>query len=140
MAVVHDGRTFCYLAIQRMILNLDHNQRLHLIGALDRLESVGRRDGFAVCRLQERLELTDQEREAIGWRKMNVNNGQEFVSWNNNNGLPAKEYDLSEDDIKRLCNAIDKYPVVLGRDKHWWVPLTAQLPQPVAEDLIANRD
>lgn len=112
-----------------MILNLDQSQRLHLISALDGLENVGRREGFAVCRLQEKLELTDQEREAIGWKKVTVDGGREVSLWSNNGSSP-REYDLPEDDIKRLCNAIDKYPVILGRDKGWWVPLTAQLPKP----------
>lgn len=112
-----------------MILHLDHSQRLHLISALDGVENIGRREGFAVCRLQEKLELTDQEREAIGWRKVTVDGGREVALWNSNGSSPH-EYDLSEDDIKRLCNAIDKYPVVLARDKNWWLPLTAQLPNP----------
>lgn len=112
-----------------MTLNLDHNQRLHLIAALDGLESTGRREAFAVCRLQEKLELSDQEREAIGWRKVTADNGRELALWNSNS-LPPREYDISEDDTKRLCSAIDRYPVVLGRDKNWWLPLTAQLPQP----------
>lgn len=111
-----------------MILNLDHSQRLHLITALDGMEAVGRREGYAVCRLQEKLELTDQEREAIGWKRVTVDGGREVALWNNNGSTP-QEYDFPEDDIKRICNAIDKYPVIMGRDKHWWVPLTAQLPK-----------
>lgn len=111
-----------------MILTLDHTQRLQLIGMLDGIENVGRREAFAVCRLQEKLELSDQEREAVGFRKFKVEN-REVATWNPNNIAPC-EYDLSEDDVKRICNAIDKYPVVLGRDKSWYTPLTAQLPQP----------
>lgn len=113
-----------------MILSLDHSQRLHLISALDALENVGRREGFAVCRLQEKLELNDAEREAVGWRKVLVDGRGEMTTWNYASVSP-REYELSEDDVRRLCNAIDRYPVVLGRDKAWWVPLTAQLPKPV---------
>lgn len=110
-----------------MILNLDHNQRLHLVAALDGYESHGRREGFTVCRLQEKLDLNEEERMIIGWRKMKADE-REFAVWSNSNGLPVREYDLSDIEIKCICAAIDKYPVVLGRDKGWWVPLTMQLP------------
>ena len=110
-----------------MILNLDHHQRLHVISALDLLENIGRREGFAVCRLQEKLDLTDQEREVVGLRKLKAENGRVYTLWNNN-GQAALEYDLSEDDVQRITNAIDKYPMVLARDRQWWLSLTAQLP------------
>lgn len=111
-----------------MNLSLDHNMRLNLIAMLDAVECQGRRDGFAVCRLQEKLDLTDQERETVGFQKMKGQDGREYALWNRN-GLAAREYDLAEDDVKRLAAAMDKYPVVLGRDKHWWLPLTEQLPE-----------
>src|SRR5215831_6021068 len=113
-----------------MTLNLDANQRLNLVAILDALECQGRREAFAVCRLQEKIDLSDQEREAIGWRKQRAPDGREFVMWNMNGAISTGEFDLSDDDITRICNAVDKYPVVLGRDKHWWLPLTAQLPKP----------
>lgn len=96
---------------------------------LDLLENYGRRETWAVCALQERLDLNDEERQSIGWRKTRADDGREFVIWNRLSVIDAREYDLSDDDVRRICAAIDKYPVVLGRDKHWWVPLTAQLPE-----------
>lgn len=114
-----------------MTLNLDHNQRLNLVAMLDGLECQGRREAFAVCRLQEKLELSDEERVAIGWRQMKAPDGRDYAMWNNNGAITAREFDLSEDDMTRLCSAVDKHPVVLGRDKHWWLPLTKQLPAPV---------
>ena len=113
-----------------MTLNLDYSQRLNLVAMLDGIENVGRREAWAVCALQSKLDLSDQEREAVGWRKFRSSDGREYVLGNNNGSAQAHEYDLAEDDIKRICHAIDKYPVVLGRDKHWWLPLTAQLPKP----------
>lgn len=113
-----------------MVLSLDASQRLNLVAILDGLECPGRREGFAVCRLQEKLDLTDQEREAIGWRKLKSPDGREYVMWNSNGTFDRREYDLAEDDVQRICRAMDKFPVVLGRDKSWWLPLTAQLPEP----------
>ena len=111
-----------------MILTLDHNQRLNLVAMLDLLENFGRRETWAVCALQEKLDLNDGERERVGWRRTRADNGREFVIWNRETDIEPRDFEFSEDDVKRICNAIDKYPVVLGRDKHWWVPLTAQLP------------
>lgn len=114
-----------------MIISLDHNQRLNLVTMLDAIENIGRRETWAVCALQQKLDLSDEERQAIGWRKVRAEDGREFIMWNRSgDGVAPREYDLPEDDMRRLCNAVDRYPVVLGRDKHWWLPLTAQLPKP----------
>lgn len=113
-----------------MNLRLDQSQRLNLVAILDGLECQGRREGFAVCRLQEKIDLNDQERESIGWRKLKAPDGRDYVMWNMNGAGEVREYDLAEDDVKRICQALDKFPVVLGRDKSWWLPLTAQLPEP----------
>jgi len=113
-----------------MTLSLDLNQRLNLVALLDGLENVGRREAWAVCALQEKLDLDDQERQAVGWQKIKADDGREFVVWNRIGNLESREYDLADEDIRRICNAVDRYPVVLGRDRHWWSPLTAQLPKP----------
>jgi hypothetical protein len=112
-----------------MILNLTHAQRLHLIAILDGMECQGRRDAWSVCKLQEQLELDDQEREHIGWRKQKTEDGREYVVWNAMANLPVREYDLSKEDADRICRALEKAPIVLARDKNWFTPLTLQLPE-----------
>jgi hypothetical protein len=112
-----------------MNLNLDHTQRLNLVAILDGLECQGRREAFAVCRLQEKLELNDEERTHIGWRKQKDERGREFVLWNAQAQLPSIDYEFPDDDVQRICRALDKYPVVLARDKNWYLPLTMQLPE-----------
>jgi len=121
-----------------MTLSLDYNQRLNLVAMLDALENVGRREAWAVCALQEKLDLNDQERLAIGWKKIKTDDGREYILWDRNTSLESHEYDLPEEDIRRICNAVDKYPVVLGRDKHWWSPLAAQLPRPAERNGDSN--
>ena|SRR5215475_11242758 len=111
-----------------MILNLDHTQRLNVIAILDGLECHGRREAYAVCRLQEQLDLNDDERTIIGWRKQKDDKGREYVLWNAQAVIGVKPYEISEDDLSRICKAIDKYPAVLARDKNWYLPLIAQLP------------
>ena len=112
-----------------MMLSLDHNQRLNLVAMLDGLECQGRREAWAVCNLQQQLDLSDGEREAIGWRKQKTPDGREYVLWNMS-GIDARPYELNDEDILRICRAVDQYRVVLGRDRSWWEPLTAQLPKP----------
>lgn len=114
-----------------MELSLDHAQRLNVIAMLDRLECQGRREAWAVCALQHKLDLSDEERAAIGYRKMRTEDGREFVLWANGPGLPAKSYELEEADLKRIADAMDKYPVVLARDRAWWEPLNEQMPLPL---------
>lgn len=112
-----------------MILNLDHNQRLNLVAILDSLECPGRREAFEVCRLQVSIDLSDQEREAVGLKKMRTTDGREYLAWNANGDIiKAREYELTDADISRICRALDNYRVVLGRDRVWWEPLMAQLP------------
>ena len=51
-----------------------------------------------------------------------------------------KDFELSDQEINLLCSALDKYPVVMARDKSWWLPLTKQLPEPkdVKEATVVN--
>ena len=111
-------------------LVLEPTQRLNIIAGLDRLECQGRREGWAVCALQKCLDLTDEERAIIGWRKQRTDDGREYAMWSNGSALPPRSYDLEDQDIQRICKAMDVYPVVLVRDRAWWEPLTAQLPAP----------
>jgi hypothetical protein len=113
-----------------MNLILDHNQRLNIIAALDRLECAGRREAWAVCALQQKLDLNEEERSIIGWRKQRTPDGREFVLWSNGPALDPRYYDLDDQEIERITKALDKYPVILARDKTWWEPLIAQLPEP----------
>ena len=121
-----------------MTLTLDHNQRLNLVAMLDILECQGRREVWAVCALQTQLDLNDQERETIGWRKLRSPDGNEYVVWNRTSSLEYHSYELEDDDVKRVCRAVDNYRVVLARDRNWWEPLIIQLPLPEQSNGIAH--
>lgn len=113
-----------------MTITLDHNMRLNLVAMLDALEVQGRREAWAVCDLQKQIDLSDGERDAIGWRKARAADGREYVVWNSTNGLQPRAYEFNDGDTGRICRAIDQYRVVLGRDRSWWEPLASQLPEP----------
>jgi hypothetical protein len=113
-----------------MQLTLDGTQRINLFSMLDAVEAQGRREAWAICALQSKLELNDEEKQAIEFRKVKGADGREFMLWKNNGHIEPREYELSDDDVGRVCRAVDNYRVVMGRDRAWWEPLVAQLPEP----------
>ena len=116
-----------------MNLTLDHNQRLNLVAALDRIEAP-RYEAHCICELQAKFDLNDDERKMIGYQKVRDDKGREFVVWSNINGPEPKTYEFDDKDSERIIKAMDKYPVILARDKSWWVALDAQLPPAKAEE------
>lgn len=120
-----------------MTLTLNHSQRLNLVAMLDALECQGRRETWAVCDLQKQIDLSDEERDAIGWRKAKTPDGREYIVWNQNGNLDARQYELNGEDTERIVRAVDNYRVVLVRDRSWWEPLVAQLP--VAAESNGNK-
>ena len=120
-------------------LTLDPTQRLNVIAALDRLECQGRREAWAICALQKKFDLDDEERTIIGWRKMiDPDTKREFAMWSNAPALPPREYEVEDDDMVRIGKALDNYGVILARDRQWWEPLAAQLPIPQEQNGTQN--
>jgi hypothetical protein len=113
-----------------MTLTLDHIQRLNLVAILETLESAGRREAWAVCKLQDQLELNDEEKSAIGLKKETAPDGRERLVWDVTKPTIYCEYEFQNEDIGRICHALDKVPIVLSRDR-WFRTLNAQLPEPV---------
>lgn len=112
-----------------MTLTLDHITRLNLVAVLDLLECKGRREAWSVCRLQEQLDLDEGERGAIDLRRESAGDGREYYRWDQTRTLAPRNYELPEEDVQRICRALDNVPLVLGRDR-WYKSLEAQLPQP----------
>ena len=112
-----------------MTLSLDHVQRLYLIVLLDSVECPGRREAWHVCKLQDQLMLNEEEKQTIGLRKEMTEQGERYA-WDSAKSLPLREYPFGDEDIQRICRALDKTPIVTGRDR-WFRALNAQLPEPV---------
>lgn len=111
-----------------MTLSLDHTQRLNLIALLDVLECP-RREAWAVCKLQDLLDLSEAERQQLGYHK-EVVDGREGYRWDATKSIDRRQYDLGDDDVERISQALDKMPsYMLGRDR-WFRSLQAQLPEP----------
>ena len=114
-----------------MTLSLDVTMRLNLQVMMDAIERQGRREDWAICALQKRIELTDAERAAIGYKEFQDQNGRTIgATWNPPNGNAPElfQIELDEADTKRIVRAVENYRMIASRDRHWWNPLIAQLP------------
>ena len=116
-----------------MTLTLDYTQRLNIVAMLDALERQGRREDWSICDLQKRIDLSDPERDAIGYKQFKDGSGRVYaVGWNppngNGNGPGPFEIELNDADAQRLIRAVENHRMVPMRDRSWWEPLVAQLP------------
>jgi hypothetical protein len=111
-----------------MTLSLDHQQRLNLIAVLGSADFTGR-EQHAVWHLQDSLDLDEAEKQAICFRWQAVNgNGNQLPVWDADKSLPAREFEISEADLRRIRKAIDEFPQFQSRrDRVWLEPLCAQL-------------
>jgi hypothetical protein len=112
-------------------LFLDVPQRVNIVAMLDALECGGRREAYAVCKLQDQINLSDAEKNAINWRKVSSPDGREYATWTMNEAATKHEmFEIADDDVSRLSRAVDQFRMVPGRDRVWYEPLVAQLPAP----------
>lgn len=112
-------------------LQLDISQRVNLIAILDGVEATGRREAWAVCKLQDQLQITDEEKEHIGWKSLPQPDGRVYATWRMDNGArDLKPFEFADEDMKRVCRAVDQFRMIPSRDRVWWEPLVAQLPEP----------
>jgi hypothetical protein len=109
-------------------LQLDHQQRLNLHGLLGS-QRASVNDMRALWKLQDRLDLSDEERAAIGYRVEQINE-QEVPVWDRQRSLAPREFDLTDAEAARIRKAIDEWPHFLTRtDRLWLEPILAQLPE-----------
>jgi hypothetical protein len=110
-----------------MKLTLDYTQRLNL-HALMGAQRASVDEMRTFWRLQDLFDLSAGEKETIGYKAISVN-GQVQVQWDVGKTLPAKEYDLREDEFSRLLKMVREWPsgYLIGADRHWLEPLLAQL-------------
>jgi hypothetical protein len=109
-----------------MTLFLDHQQRLNLIALLG-AQRANVAEMRMFWKMQDRLELTDEEKEAIEYR-IASQNGVEIPSWNQAKTLPVKGFDFSEAETTRIQKCIDDWPQFFtATDRKWLEPILEQL-------------
>jgi hypothetical protein len=112
-----------------MLLSLDHQQRLNLIALMGvQRANVAEMRMFWV--LQDKFDLSQEEKEAIGYRTAIDASGASVPSWNWELRLPPKDFEISDSEGQRLRRIIEEWPHFLtAADRVWIVPLLDQLPQ-----------
>ena len=109
-----------------MTLQLNHTQRLNLSALLGaQRANVG--DMRMFWKLQDKLELTEAEKQAINLRMVRVQD-TEMPAWDRDKTIPEQTFELSETEAARIQKIIDEWPTfVAASDRLWLEPLLAQL-------------
>src|SRR5215831_18664784 len=110
-----------------MKLTLDYTQRLNL-HALMGAQRVSVDDLRLFWRLQDMIQLTLEEKNAINYRTVQQN-GMVQVQWDFVPDLPLKDYEFAPEDFQRLGKMVREWQpgFVIGADRQWMEPLMAQL-------------
>lgn len=110
-----------------MKLLLDHTQRLNL-HALMGAQRATLDDLRLLWKLQDRIELSAQEKTSINYRIQQVN-GMQQVMWDTSKALPPAEYEFSDPEFARIQKMMREWQpgFLIGADRQWLEPLMAQL-------------
>jgi hypothetical protein len=110
-----------------MKLFLDYTQRINLhalIGA--QRASVGELRLW--WRLQDRIDLNDEERVAVNYRVGKIN-GIDQPMWEVFNGAPPRDYDFSEEEFGKISKIVNEWQpgYLVSGDRRWLQDLLSQL-------------
>lgn len=109
-----------------MKLTLDHTQRLNL-HALMGAQRASLDDLRLLWKLQDRLELSEQEKQKINYRVQPVN-GTQQVTWDMEKKLPPKDFEFTESEFARLSRMLKEWQpgFLIAADRQWLEPLLEQ--------------
>jgi len=109
-----------------MKLLLDNTQRLNL-HALMGAQRGSVDDVRLFWRLQDRIDLSDEEKQAINFRIVEVN-GMQQATWEQR-PVPPAEYEFTGDEFARLVKMVKEWQpgFVTTSDRRWLEPLLEQL-------------
>lgn len=106
-----------------MTVKLTYVQRLNLRGILGAWRGWLHTDLRRVWSLMDRLELSEDEKQAIGF-EIRVNGPVEQEFWDRNPANPPepREYDFNSKDVLRIKNALKGFAFT-GNDRAWFESL-----------------
>jgi hypothetical protein len=109
-----------------MTIRLDHIQRLNLVALLG--AQRGNLDTIrALWKLQDKFDLDEQEKQAIGL-EVRLVNGQEIRLWHPEATLPDREFQLSDQEVERLRSVLRSWDdFEAAGTRRWLEPLLEQL-------------
>lgn len=111
------------------VLILNHTARLNL-HALIGAQRASVDDMRLYWKLQDRINLTDSEREAVGYRTLMVD-GLQQVGWDASKVLPPQEYEFTPEEFQKLTKVVRSWEpgYLASGDRQWLEPLLDQLEQ-----------
>jgi hypothetical protein len=109
------------------VLVLDHVQRMNL-HALIGAQRANVDDMRMFWRVQDRIELSPDEKQAIGYQVRSVD-GHSQIGWDASRTLPAKEFEFGGDEFKKLRDLVLQWQpgYMIAADRTWLEPLLGQL-------------
>lgn len=109
------------------ILVLDQTQRLNL-HALIGAQRANVDDMRLFWRVQDRIDLSPEEKDSIGYQIRQVN-GQQQIAWDATRFLAPKEVEFSTDEFQKIGNIVKTWQsgYMIGADRIWLEPLLGQL-------------
>jgi hypothetical protein len=110
-----------------MKLILDHTQRLNL-HALIGAQRCNVDDTRLWWKVQDRIDLSAEEKKAIDFRVQQVN-GMQQVAWDPSKQLPPAEYEFSPDELAKIQKTVQEWQpgFMIQADRQWLEPLLEQL-------------
>lgn len=110
-----------------MKLTLDYTMRLNLHALLG-AQRAALDDLRTFWRLQDLIDLTEEEKSAINYRTVQQN-GQALVQWDAGKILPTREIELQEVEFQKIQKVFHDWQpgFLIGADRAWIEPLMAQL-------------
>ena len=108
-----------------MTLILDHQQRLNLI-ALMGAQKGSLAEIRQLWRMQDRLELNEDEKRTINLRVI-AQNGGEVTTWDRDKKLDSAGFDFTEAELGRVRKLIEEWPLFTGVDRPWIESLVDQI-------------
>jgi hypothetical protein len=110
-----------------MKLSLDHTQRLNLHSLMG-AQRASLDDLRMLWKLQDRIDLSAQEKAAINY-KVTLVNGMQQVQWDVSKILPLEVYEFNEQESARLTKMLKEWQpgYLIGADRQWLEPLLAQI-------------
>jgi hypothetical protein len=111
-----------------MKLTLDHTQRLNL-HALMGAQRASLDELRMLWRLQDRIDLTADEKTAINYRVTPVAAGGVQTTWDLTKTLPTAQYEFNEQESAKIMKVLKEWQpgYQIGADRSWLEPLLTQI-------------
>lgn len=120
--------------MEPVTITLGFEARINIVSVLDAQQgNLGQLR--LLTRIVHKIELTDDEKAAIGYLVVPHPSGAQLPAWNRTAGLPAKDVTLAWEEAQKLGEVLEGCPFFKRGDLMWIEPLLECLLRWKARDL-----